>query len=54
MTKYRPGTPEEIAARLDDLKAKLKARTNPAGEPLPNYGENVAAIRTEIARLEAL
>lgn len=41
------------AERIADLKRKLNARTDGRGEPLPNYGENVAAIRAEIARLEA-
>lgn len=41
-----------IDDRLTKLRRMLKARTQ-GGEPLKNYGENVAAIRAEIARLEA-
>jgi hypothetical protein len=37
--------------RLAKLQRMLKARTQ-GGEPLKNYGDNVAAIRAEIARLE--
>lgn len=36
-----------ISARLTDLRAKLRARTNK-----PGYEENCAVIRDEIARLE--
>lgn len=50
MSKFDPQTPEEVAARLDDLRRKLAARES-AGI---NYAENVAAIRKEIERLEAL
>lgn len=39
--------------RLTDLRKKLRARTDGRGDPMPNYGENVAAIRAEIARIEA-
>lgn len=39
--------------RLTKLRAMLKARTNGKGEPLPNYGENVTALRAEIERLES-
>lgn len=35
-------------ARVDDLKAKLKAR-----EGKPGHRENVRALKREIARLEA-
>lgn len=42
-----------IDDRLAKLRRMLAARTS-KGEPLKNYGENVAAIRAEIARLEAL
>jgi len=42
-------TPEEIAARIEALKAKLKARTNQ-----PGYKQNVKDIEAEIARLEAM
>lgn len=38
--------------RLEKLHRMLKARTNNNGEPLPNFGQNVAAIRAEIAKLE--
>jgi len=36
------------AEKLDNLKAKLAQR-----ETVPGYAENCAAIRAEIARLEA-
>lgn len=51
MANPNPKTADDIAGRIDDLKAKLAARTR-GGKPLPNYGENVAAIQKEIARLE--
>lgn len=38
--------------RLEKLYRMLKARTNHKGEPLPNFGPNVAAIKAEIAKLE--
>jgi hypothetical protein len=38
--------------RLDHLYKLLKARTKHGGEPLPNFGPNVAAIRAEIEKLE--
>lgn len=41
------------AERIADLRKKLRARTDGRGDALPNYGENVAAIRAEIERLEA-
>ena len=40
-------TRDEIAARIAELKRKLKARENMMG-----YGENVEAIRKAIANLE--
>lgn len=42
-------TPEEIEARLTQLRAKLKARDGNA-----IYASNVVALKAEIARLEAL
>lgn len=39
-------------ARIDKLYRMLKARTNHNGEPMPNYGPNVEAIRAEIRKLE--
>lgn len=39
---------EARAARLDDLRAKLRAR-----EGKSEYKQNVVAIRAEIERLEA-
>lgn len=39
-------------SRLQDLKNKLKARTRSDGSALPNYQQNVDALRKEIARLE--
>lgn len=38
--------------RLEKLHRMLTARTNAKGEPLPNFGPNVAAIKAEIAKLE--
>lgn len=43
-----------VSPRLAALKAKLAARTGPDGKPKANFAENVAAIKAEIARLEAL
>lgn len=40
-------TPEEITARIADLKAKLARRENQ-----PGFKANAEAIRDEIARLE--
>ena len=48
---YNPTTPEGIAARLTDLRAKLAKRSQ---MPASNWGENCRAIEAEIARLEAL
>lgn len=39
--------------RLTKLRRMLKARTDHDGKALPNFAENVAAIRTEIIKLEA-
>ena len=39
----------KIQERIDELKAKLQAR-----EGIPAYAENVAAIKSEIAKLEAM
>jgi len=41
--------PEDVAARIAALQAKLKARRDQ-----PGYKQNVKDIETEIARLEAL
>lgn len=49
MSHYDPQTPEEIAARLADCKAKLKAR-----QGIKIFAENVKVIEAEITRLEAL
>lgn len=38
--------------RLDALRAKLAARTDHEGKAKPGFGENVALIKAEIARLE--
>ena len=54
MGKYDPVTPKEIAARLVDLRAKLQARQAMPSASRVHYEENIAAIRTEITRLEAL
>lgn len=40
---------EDRAARIEELKAKLKARRNRQG-----YKQNVEEIEAEITRLEAL
>ena len=48
---YNPTTPEAIAARLTDLRAKLAKRSQ---LPVANFGENCRAIEAEIERLEAL
>lgn len=40
-------------ARLDQLLDKLRARTDHDGAPRPGYAGNVAALRAEIATLEA-
>lgn len=53
MSEFDPTEPEAIGARLDALRKKLAARTKPDGSALPNFAENVAAIRAEIERLEA-
>ena len=37
--------------RLDNLKAALAARTDPAGKPIKGYRKNVAALKAEILRL---
>jgi uncharacterized small protein (DUF1192 family) len=42
-------SPEEITARIADLRRKLRKREGAA-----NMAENVAAIKSEIARLEQL
>lgn len=39
-------------ARLDGLKAKLKARTDGKGKALPGYKENCEQIREHITNLE--
>lgn len=40
-------------ARLTQLLGKLAARTDHDGAPRPGYAGNVAALRAEIATLEA-
>jgi len=42
-----------VHSRLADLKQKLASRTDGAGNPLHGYKLNVAALRAEIAKLEA-
>lgn len=49
MSLTDPKTPQEVEARLADLRAKLAKRENRS-----EYKANVVAIRAEIARLEAL
>lgn len=49
MSKFDPQTPEAIADRLTDLKRKLAAR-----QGKNEFRDNVPAIESEIARLEAL
>lgn len=39
-------------ARIDDLNAKLAARTDSEGKALPGYGRNVIAIKAELERLQ--
>lgn len=40
-------------SRLDDLKAKLAARTDPnTGKPVHGYRQNCEALKAEISRLE--
>lgn len=41
-----------VNPRKQVLLAKLKARTKPDGKPLPNYADNVAAIKLELGRIE--
>lgn len=38
-------------SRIDDLNAKLEARTDASGAPLPGMARNVEAIKEEITRL---
>lgn len=40
-------------SRIIKLQRMLKARTDHDGKALPNFAENVAAIRAEIAKLQA-
>lgn len=40
-------------ARITKLRAMLKARTDHDGKPLPNYADNVSALRDAIAKHEA-
>jgi hypothetical protein len=47
-------TPEQIADRLAELRRKLTARTDRAGNALPRFRDNVADLQSEIERLEAL
>lgn len=37
--------------RLEKLAAKLKARTQRDGKPLPGFEQNVAQIKAEMAQL---
>jgi hypothetical protein len=54
MSHFDPQTPEEIAARLSDIRTKLATRTNRDGTPKAGFKANVEAVKAEIARLEAL
>lgn len=38
--------------RIDQLRAKLKARIDGTGKPYPGYAQNVEMIRREIMKLE--
>lgn len=51
---HDPQTPEGIAARISDIKAKIKARTDGQGKAKPGFAVNVEACKAEIARLESL
>lgn len=51
MANPYPTTPGEIAERIVDLEAKLKARKR---LPSANWGENCRAIETEITRLKSI
>jgi hypothetical protein len=42
-----------MPSRLEDLRAKLAARTDPTGKPRPGYKQNCEALRAEINRLSA-
>lgn len=43
-----------VTPRKQALLAKLKARTGPDGKALPNYAENVAAIKAELERINQI
>lgn len=45
-------TPEQRAERLKEMKAKLAARTDGAGQPLPGFGDNVRLLKDEIEEME--
>lgn len=38
--------------RLEHLLAKIKARTNSAGEPHGGFAQNVAALRAEVDMIQ--
>lgn len=42
-----------MQARLEELRRKLAARTTGEGKPATGFKANVAAIKAEVARLEA-
>lgn len=39
-------------SRLALMKARIAARTDGKGKPLPGYKRNVEALKAEVARLE--
>lgn len=41
-----------VNPRKQALLDKLAARTDASGKPLPNYAENVAAIKLELGRID--
>lgn len=41
------------AARIQELKAMLEARTDGQGKARPGYKRNIIAVQAEIRRLEA-
>ena len=45
---------DQLLARLEDVRKKLKASVDREGRPLKGFADRVAAIKKEIARLEVL
>lgn len=41
-----------VNPRKQAILAKLQARTGADGKPLPNYADNVAALKLELGRIE--